>query len=256
MINDGYSDFKATVPAFGQSPAVTIVYRPALSEETNAYRHSLALRPGAEATLALLVGHLCGWDITNRTDRPEPITEKNLRRLPPRLVERMAAAVTTDYTVAMQRTDEQNLAHGVGLYCLHPEIFNTSCDFCETHIRNKGTGARDGEERWLKAPAGYKTPCANGGPLHHGPGACPKIPASVKVVDRTRAAAIDISDRNWRAFVFHRECQAVCSFPDDALVRRNARIISEVLEQAREMKESERYARLEMLVGVMAMKVK
>lgn len=57
---------------------------------------------------------------------------------------------------------------------------------------------------------------------------CPKIPADK---DKTPEHAVELSDRNWRAYAHHMECRAVNSWPDDPIVRRNARIIRALLDE-------------------------
>ncbi len=61
-------------------------------------------------------------------------------------------------------------------------------------------------------------------------GTCPKIPkdAPVKHWDH----AVQLSDKNWRAYQYYLECRAVGQFPDDAIVRRNARIIRAIQDEA------------------------
>jgi hypothetical protein len=41
-----------------------------------------------------------------------------------------------------------------------------------------------------------------------------------------------LSGRNLRAYVHYRECRAVGRFPDDAIVRKNARLIRDAEEMA------------------------
>lgn len=67
------------------------------------------------------------------------------------------------------------------------------------------------------------------------------------------SSAIELSEKNFRAYHFHRCCRAVGSFPADALVRRHAVIIEDVLQVVAEVKDSRRQRQLltGLLTGVM-----
>lgn len=56
-----------------------------------------------------------------------------------------------------------------------------------------------------------------------------------------------LSTRNVMAYLHYLECQAVGNFPDDPIVRKNARLIHRVLDQA---KEKKRIDELVALMGV------
>jgi hypothetical protein len=56
---------------------------------------------------------------------------------------------------------------------------------------------------------------------------CEKIPhGEVKV----RANAVELSERNFLAYQHYLECRATGSFPDDAIVRRNARVLRSIMD--------------------------
>lgn len=55
---------------------------------------------------------------------------------------------------------------------------------------------------------------------------CPKIPPGVEPKPEN---AVELSEKNTRAYLFHLECAAVGSFPADAIVARNARLIADAL---------------------------
>ena len=62
-------------------------------------------------------------------------------------------------------------------------------------------------------PAGQPTPCWH----------CPKIPEDAPA--RTAAYATDLTERNQAAYLHYLACKAVGRFPEDDIVRRNARLI-------------------------------
>jgi hypothetical protein len=70
-------------------------------------------------------------------------------------------------------------------------------------------------------PPGAPTPCHR----------CPKIPKGQP--PRPEHAA-ELTDQNWRALKFHQSCKAVGQWPDDAIVRRNARVIELALDEIRD----------------------
>lgn len=58
---------------------------------------------------------------------------------------------------------------------------------------------------------------------------CPKIP--VGAPQKTREHAIELSDKNYQAWQHYLECRAVGKFPDDPIVRRNARVLRDVYDE-------------------------
>lgn len=105
------------------------------------------------------------------------------------------------------------------LLLFHPE-WSRSCQQCETWLYDDETGqvhrrpARTGPP--TRRPLGTITPCVR----------CPKVPEDAPI--RTRAFAIEMTIQNRLAYRHYLECQAVNSWPDDPIVRRNARIIREI----------------------------
>jgi hypothetical protein len=71
----------------------------------------------------------------------------------------------------------------------------------------------------IARPAGVPTPCHK----------CARIPAGELPI---RDNAIELSDRNWRAYEHFLECRAVGLWPDDPIVKRNARILREIHDEA------------------------
>jgi len=74
---------------------------------------------------------------------------------------------------------------------------------------------------------------------------CPKIPEGAAKV---RANAVELNERNAAAYLHYRECRAVGSFPDDWIVRRNARAIREVEDAAERFRQSEHLMNLAALL--------
>lgn len=112
--------------------------------------------------------------------------------------------------------DEYNLRSGVRLLLLYPRLAQVSCQNCREVWMNPLTGvihSRHG--RPLQREGG--TLCEvnqQGCPAGH--------------YQRSRR----LSEKNLKAYRHYLECQATGQFPDDSLVRRNARIIRWATEKA------------------------
>lgn len=87
-------------------------------------------------------------------------------------------------------------------------------------------------------PPGTPTPCDK----------CPKIPADAPT--RSREHAIELSDRNIQAYGHYLECRAIGQFPDDPIVRRNARIIRAVCDEQERLPMARIAAALATLSGI------
>lgn len=99
------------------------------------------------------------------------------------------------------------------------------CGHCLQFLYNEETGAvelnRKGEP--TKRHFGCPPPCRT----HRG---CPKgTPEEPK----------GLSAKNQQAYLFHKECEAVGQFPDDPIVRQNARIIKAIEDMVAEAKRRE-----------------
>lgn len=117
------------------------------------------------------------------------------------------------------------------LVLLHPEVAARSCRDCQSYLYlDKGPGQFGAEPltrggRPVKRQPGQKTPCFW----------CPKIPPG----DGPRPEnAAELTPENLAALRHHRECAAVGSFPDDAVVRRNAALIADADRAADAVRQS------------------
>ena len=106
------------------------------------------------------------------------------------------------------------------LLLAHPEL--PSCADCQEYLYDpahgwlpvlKARGTKD--EFHARREAGCATPCP----------ACPKIPHGAEPKPDN---AIELTDKNWRAYQHWKECKAVDDFPKgDRIVRRNAALIED-----------------------------
>jgi hypothetical protein len=121
------------------------------------------------------------------------------------------------------------------LVLLHPAVANRSCAKCKEWLYDDKPGnfaPHPVNHGWGdKKRKGGKTPCWM----------CPKQPSEVPEKDRSPATAIDLSDRNWKAYLHYLECSAVNDFPKDEIVRQCASIIKNA-EKLGEKVQQMRYA--------------
>ena len=100
---------------------------------------------------------------------------------------------------------------------MHPEVAAVSCQDCQTWMYDEKWQREQRAGQDVPRPPGCKTPCWS----------CPKIP---KGAPPRPSSAVELSEKNVRAYNFHEECVAVGDFPRDAIVRRNARLITMVVK--------------------------
>lgn len=103
----------------------------------------------------------------------------------------------------------------------HPNVAFRSCESCKKWLYNEETGKieqrRVGttkEQRYVDVPRTTPPPCETAAGCAKGHWRNPK----------------SLNERNQMAYLHYRECRAVGSFPDDAVVRKNASVIHELEE--------------------------
>lgn len=124
-----------------------------------------------------------------------------------------------------EQSDIDNLYRGVLLAHRHPEVAGRDCNSCR---------------EWWYGP--------NGRPLVDSQGLKRKrvgvVPCETQIgcPKGHYSNQTDLSQKNQNAYEHYLECRAVCSFPDDPIVRRNAKIIRQAEESAFWEKLDERLA--------------
>lgn len=111
---------------------------------------------------------------------------------------------------------------------LHPHVATRNCDHCQKYAYDETTGEvekRAGQpiERAIYRGASIP-PCRD--PKRRCPKGTPEEPKA-------------LTPENVLAYWHYRECRAVGSFPDDAIVRRNADVIRSVEDLAARKEQSE-----------------
>ena len=116
------------------------------------------------------------------------------------------------------------------LLLLHPEVAFRDCQDCVRHVYQPNGERLTRFGLPVVRPAGQKPPC----------NACPKI-AREEFPAPWNAG--DLSHKNQRAYRHYLECKAVCRWPDDGIVRRNAALIRQVEEAVTEQRQDRREGR-------------
>lgn len=119
----------------------------------------------------------------------------------------------------------KKLRLGLQLILLHPEVAAVSCADCKTWMYDDSWEKQTRFGLPVLRPEGAKTPCWS----------CPKIP---KGEPARPSSAVELSAKNVRAYIHYGECKAVGQFPDDPIVRRNARIIAGLEESIKETRSN------------------
>jgi len=115
----------------------------------------------------------------------------------------------------------------VALVLLYPQFCNRDCQHCLewAYVDNNPASEFYGriEEHQGKPQKRHPKHL----PLCKTPEGCPK---------GTPEKPNTLSAKNMQAYIHYLECKAVGNFPDDPIVRRNARLIQQVVDHANEQK--------------------
>lgn len=96
---------------------------------------------------------------------------------------------------------------------LHPQVAFRDCQHCQAFLYDEQTG-KPNDRRGLPIarPDTIPPPCRTST-------GCPK---------GTPEESRELSAKNWQAYEHYKECRAVGQFPDDPVVRQNARLIADI----------------------------
>jgi hypothetical protein len=122
------------------------------------------------------------------------------------------------------------------------------CSACEQYIHNDGDGG-DGEV--LRRPSRPDPVTGKLGlpQLRRGvPTPCWQCPKTEGAEVRDRAHATEVGEQHLKAYFHFMECRAVNRWPDDPIVRRNARVFRAVLDA----EEAARLTGLNNVLGALA----
>lgn len=127
---------------------------------------------------------------------------------------------------------------GVLLLLLHPALAVRDCRHCQVYQYNDGPGGDRRPTLWrgrpLKRAIGTFPPC------RYPDVGCPK-----GTPERQRV----LTPQNAAAYLHWQECEAVGRFPDDRIVRRNARLIRSVVDRVKDEQQDQRAAALLAALG-------
>jgi len=109
----------------------------------------------------------------------------------------------------------------VRVLLFHPE-WSRTCTDCVTWVYGDDGHVTQRCGIPNRRPKGVPTPCWK----------CPKIPPVAKGEEPQRENAVELTEANFAAYVHYLECRAVGKFPNDPIVRRNARILRAIQDEA------------------------
>lgn len=202
MIDDGYNET-------GKVAGYTLVYRPLLRHQRveiqNLLEYVLEEDFAEQAADIMWPRIIYGPDLNDKLD------EEQLAQL--------FLLVTGFGRAEQERNDEQNLRHGTRIHLRFPHLSETSCDSCRAWFWDPITG-RNAQRPPVRRPEGAPLLCEI--PMPPRVSACPKGHYS---------KPLTFSPKNLQAYRHFRECEATGSFPDDPIVRRNAAIIREQINE-------------------------
>lgn len=113
---------------------------------------------------------------------------------------------------------------GALLYLVRPEIHGIDCKQCHVTMINLDTGKPEMRRgRPAPRPAGVSPPCRR----------CPK---------QSPDAFSTLLPQNAEALEHYLQCEAVGSFPDDEIVKRNASILKQVREEVERIRRRDEMA--------------
>lgn len=207
-ISDGYNRFAELLVG---KEVLRLEYRPALKRERFELFNRMVMLGDEASARNLLEIEIHSRVFATNFDLSRIVSPEN-----PRLFDAAVKCVLGQAPRIDEEQDARNLREGVRLYLQYPALSRLSCGTCQ---------------KWLMDPLSGRIWDRNGKPIPRSledallcqtPEGCPK---------GTPDAPKSLSPKNEQALRHYLECQAVGHFPDDAIVKRNARIIREVYTQ-------------------------
>lgn len=107
---------------------------------------------------------------------------------------------------------------GVSLLLRHPDVAALSCADCQKYIITADWKIDERAGKKLLRPANVGPPCMR----------CPKLSAKDRRDDPRPENAIELSSKNWKAYLHYLEVKAGAEMPNDPMTRRNCAMIKMV----------------------------
>lgn len=203
-----------------------VLYRPAIEDGRKRFRYEASFLQSESFVHDWMASHVVAtnWPLTPleamwRLDDESPADYQRLCLI----VQGLAADDSGVAWREVEREWSENLRRGVELELLNPKLARRSCDDCLKYWYSEKTGeilrTGSGDLMLRDGPVMCQTPegCLKG---------TPENPRTLNKANRWA----------WR---FHRDCEAVGSWPDDPIVRRNA----DIIRQAAKAVEAKRAAK-------------
>lgn len=209
MILDGYTEVFTC-------DEMTVIYRPTTHRTRRELLKLLRSVPATFGLRSILCPAVCSrivsWDWR---ENPTPAVLLSIRDWHTPLFTKLSGTVLGVGTAQTERADAVNLAMGVRLRLLYPETEKLSCSDCQEWWCDPLSGefVKLRGERIARGNAPLLCSTRDGCPVG------------------TPAKQRRLSPKNKLAYEHYLECQATGNFPDDCIVRKNAKIIRSVTER-------------------------
>ena len=208
---------------------LNVHYRPATRRERDQFAYmgrTLGDEIGKEAVFHFVAGHLVSSDLGVETsiDHLRALNETR-----PAVFDQMFLAIQGQIPdpngkrwIDVEMACQMNLYSGIVFELSNPSLASRSCEDCQRLWYNEATG-----KPILVSSTGLPM-------LRDGPTACRTELGCPKGTPEKQKT---LSKENRWAFSHFRECEAVCCFPPDPIVRQNAIVIRRALAQVERLKK-------------------
>lgn len=225
MIQDGYN--RHARYSVGAS-TLSIVFRPATKDERRSMRYHAAFLRSASVARAFVNRFVAAHIIE------PPMTPFDVNDLDEKAYEWIVKTVqglipdaSGETWKLVEKQHEKNLIEGVMLYLTNPRLALRPCTLCK--------------KLWYNEETGLPIIMGNDKPLkRYGPTLCETPEGCLKGTPENQKS-LNLANR-W-AWQHYRECEAIGQFPDDPLVRKNAKLILAVLRKVQKKHEAAALAR-------------
>lgn len=211
LINDGYTrTFKLSCGVVGE-------LRPMLRAERQWLRDMAEVYPDEqmqELIVRTIESHIVHWSYGRPFEVPRFHTTQR-----PEAWDELVQAAANIRNAAEEERDAANLYYGVQIKARYPHLTPDTCKHCLKYFYDPIDDETETDD-------------ANGKPYPRPPEATP-ICRVEGCPNGTPERPLSLSEKNRKALAFHLECSAVGCWPDDSIVRRNARLIEAAISKVR-----------------------
>lgn len=107
---------------------------------------------------------------------------------------------------------------GVSLLLRHPDVAALTCTDCQKYVISADWKITERAGEKSPRPVNVPPPCMR----------CPKLSSKDRRDDPRPENAVELSSKNWKAYLLYLEVKAGAKMPDDPMTRRNCAMIKMV----------------------------